>query len=146
MSPPAFRVVRADYGRDLALLRAVREPVFVLEQQVPLALEWDELDPVSQHVLALDAQGAAVGTGRLTPLPTIGRMAVLPAWRGHGVGAALLQALVALAREMGYPAVELHAQVSAIGFYQRHGFEAYGEVYDEAGIDHRNMRRTLASA
>ena len=55
---------------------------------MPLELEWDAIDPECWHVLALDGQGNAIGTGRLTPQHTIGRMAVLPAWRGHGVGVA----------------------------------------------------------
>jgi len=91
----AFRIIDADYARDIAKLRAVREPVFVLEQQVPLTLEWDALDPECRHVLALDADERPIGTGRLTPMRTIGRMAVLAEWRGKGVGDALLCRLIA---------------------------------------------------
>lgn len=138
-----FRIVDADYGRDVALLRAVRGPVFVHEQNVPLDMEWDELDPLSRHVLALDAAGQPIGTGRLTPEPRIGRMAVLPAWRGQGIGAAILQRLIDTAITLGYPTIELHAQISAIGFYELHGFSAWGDEFDEAGIRHRHMRRTL---
>ncbi|MBX3725579.1 MAG: GNAT family N-acetyltransferase [Xanthomonadales bacterium] len=141
MSP--FRIVDADYAADLERLRAVREPVFVLEQQVPIELEWDDLDPLSRHVLALDDQGRAIATGRLTPERKIGRMAVLADWRGRGVGAAVLERLIAIARVEGLPAVELHAQESAIGFYQRYGFLAHGEPFDEAGIRHRHMRLVL---
>ncbi len=143
MNAGAFRIVDADYERDVAMLRAIREPVFVQEQNVPLDMEWDELDPLSRHVLALDAGGQPIGTGRLTPEQRIGRMAVLPDWRGRGVGEALLQRLIDLARELGYATIELHAQVSAIGFYERNGFAAYGEEFEEAGIRHRHMRRTL---
>jgi predicted GNAT family N-acyltransferase len=139
-----FAVVDADYGRDLAALRAVREPVFVHEQQVPIELEWDDLDPLSEHVLAVDDAGTAIGTGRLTPARKIGRMAVLPAWRGRGVGAALLVRLVARARQLGYRQVALNAQVDAIGFYARYGFVAYGERFEEAGIQHQSMRLDLA--
>lgn len=143
MSKRAFRVVDADYHADLDRLRAVREPVFVDEQQVPIELEWDELDPLSIHVLAVDEADRPIATGRLTPQHKIGRMAVLAPWRGSGVGAAVLQRLLDRARELGYPAIELHAQVAALAFYARHGFEAFGEEYDEAGIRHRSMRRTL---
>ncbi|MFN5703157.1 MAG: GNAT family N-acetyltransferase, partial [Gammaproteobacteria bacterium] len=111
MSKPDFRVIEADYTRDLPRLRAVREPVFVMEQQVPLDLEWDTIDPDCRHVLALDAEDRPVGTGRLTPQHSIGRMAVLPDWRGKGVGDALLIQLIALARDAGWPSVSLHAQV-----------------------------------
>ena len=139
----SFRVLDADYERDLPRLRAVREPVFIVEQQVPPDLEWDELDPLSIHVLALDDQDAPIGTGRLTPEHKVGRMAVLAPWRSAGVGAAMLERLLAHARRLGYPEIVLHAQVRAIDFYSRHGFEAFGDEYDEAGIRHRSMRMTL---
>ncbi len=146
MSEPAFRVIEADYTRDLPRLRAVREPVFVMEQQVPLDLEWDTIDPDCRHVLALDAEDRPVGTGRLTPLHTIGRMAVLPDWRGKGIGDALLIQLIALARDAGWPSVSLHAQVDALGFYRKHGFVAEGGIYTEAGILHQNMMLDLTNA
>ncbi|HET9047382.1 MAG TPA: GNAT family N-acetyltransferase [Chiayiivirga sp.] len=146
MSPHDFRIEVARYPEDLADLRAVREPVFIVEQSVPVELEWDELDPLSIHALARDSQGAAIGTARLTPQQAIGRMAVLPEWRGRGVGAALLQSMIAQARALGHAFVELHAQTHAIGFYERFGFVAFGPEYDEAGIPHRSMRLTLDAA
>nr|MBP6627253.1 GNAT family N-acetyltransferase [Arenimonas sp.] len=79
----------------------------------------------------------------LTPERKIGRMGVLPEWRGRGVGDALLLALVALAREQGWTEVSLNAQVSAEGFYARHGFTPVGERFWEAGIEHQAMRRAL---
>ena len=145
MTQNTYRIIDADYARDLALLRAIREPVFVIEQKVPLDLEWDALDPECQHVLALDAEDRPIGTGRLTPMRTIGRMAVLAAWRGKGVGDALLGRLIALARTAGWPAVSLHAQVDAIGFYRKHGFVTEGEIYIEAGIPHQSMTLDLTS-
>ena len=139
-----FRVeVVEDYSAAIDDLRAVREAVFVREQQVPLDLEWDKLDPFSQHVIARDPNGVAIGTGRLTPERKIGRMAVLPEWRNAGVGAALLQALLRLAREHGWNDVSLHAQVGALDFYLRHGFIAYGPRFSEAGIEHQAMRRSF---
>ncbi len=146
MNGPRFRIVDADYAIDLERLRAVREPVFVQEQQVPLDLEWDELDPLAWHVLALAGDGQPVGTGRLTADGRIGRMAVLAPWRGSGVGSALLQRLLELAGDRRLPAVELHAQVSAIDFYVRHGFVAWGEPFQEAGILHRHMRQALPTS
>lgn len=140
-----FTIEIADFERDLADLRAVREPVFVVEQQVPLELEWDDLDPRSRHVLARDADGRPIGTGRLTPEHKIGRMAVVQDWRGRGIGDAILTALIDLARTLGYVQLELHAQVSAIGFYEKFGFETFGERYDEAGIEHQSMALVLAA-
>lgn len=138
-----FTVDAVDYASALPDLRRVRENVFVHEQAVPLALEWDELDPHCHHVLARDDAGRPVGTGRLTPEHKIGRMAVLAEWRGRGVGDALLRALLDQARALGWRKVSLNAQASAIGFYVRHGFLACGEPFVEAGIDHQAMQLLL---
>ena len=103
MSAPTFTVEAIEYEAGLPDLRRVRETVFVQEQGVPLALEWDELDPLCHHVVARDARGEAIGTGRLTPKRTIGRMAVLRDWRGRGVGDALLRELLGQAiRDYGW--------------------------------------------
>lgn len=139
----AFEVTAADYARDHEALRAVREAVFVREQNVPLALEVDELDPRCHHVLARDATGRAIGTGRLTPDRRIGRMAVLADWRNRGVGDAMLLALIEAARERGWHAVSLHAQAGAIDFYLRHGFLPRGPRFTEAGIEHQEMALDL---
>ena len=143
MAEPAFSVEVIDYATGVDDLRAVREPVFVQEQQVPIALEWDELDPLCVHVIARDADGHAIGTGRLTPERKIGRMAVLPDWRGKGVGDALLLALIQEAAKQHWPELHLHSQVSALGFYVKHGFVPYGERFMEAGIEHQSMRRQI---
>lgn len=140
---PSFRVEPVEYEGALSDLRSVRDTVFVQEQRVPLEIELDELDPLCRHVLARDADGRAIGTGRLTPEHAIGRMAVLPDWRGRGVGDALLLALVDEARRLGWHDVSLHAQVPAIGFYARHGFVPYDARFVEAGIEHQAMRRLL---
>ncbi|HET6631231.1 MAG TPA: GNAT family N-acetyltransferase [Rhodanobacteraceae bacterium] len=138
-----FHVERADWDMDRAALRSVRDIVFVREQNVPVELEWDALDPDCDHVLAVDEAGRAIGTGRLTPERKIGRMAVLADWRGKGVGSAMLRSLIERARERGWGEVELHAQVDAIPFYLRHGFEAFGDEFAEADIRHRAMRIAL---
>lgn len=146
MTNAEFQITPIAYDTGLAELRAVREPVFVAEQGVPLELEWDELDPTCHHVIARDSEGHPIGTGRLTPDHRIGRMAVMPEWRGKGVGDALLRALLDEARTLGWREVTLHAQVSAINFYARHGFLPYGPRYDEAGIEHQSMRLLLDHA
>jgi predicted GNAT family N-acyltransferase len=139
----SFRVRRADWERDHDHLRRVREAVFVREQHVPSALEWDGSDASCVHVVAEDRDGAPIGTGRLLLGGHIGRMAVLANWRGRGVGSALLIELVRWATEQGLTEVVLNAQTHALGFYQRHGFSAEGEVFLDAEIDHQRMRRVL---
>jgi predicted GNAT family N-acyltransferase len=141
-----FRVDPVDYAEAGDALHAIREAVFVQEQDVPPELERDALDPQCVHVLARALDGTPIGTGRLTPERRIGRMAVLPEWRGRGVGDAMLDALLAEARKLGWREVALNAQASAVDFYLRHGFLPYGERYREAGIEHQAMRRTLTGA
>ena len=140
-----FRVEPADYTVDFADLRAVREPVFVVEQQVPIEEEWDDLDPQCRHENARDAANRPIGTGRLTPERKIGRMAVLAEWRGKGVGDALMEALMDEARALGWPEISLNSQTHAMPFYARHGFEAFGDEFMEAGIPHRKMRKALGA-
>ena len=127
-----------------AQLRLVRHAVFVVEQQVPAPLEWDDMDEASLHALASDGAGAPIGCARLLPGGHIGRVAVLRPWRGRGIGSALLRTLVDCARERGDAIVLLNAQVSAMPFYVRHGFVARGDPFDEAGIPHRVMERRFA--
>jgi predicted GNAT family N-acyltransferase len=119
--------------------QAIRYEVFVIEQNIPVELEWDEMDALCLHAVAYDAQGQALGTGRLLPDGHIGRMAVKKTARGAGVGAAILRALMEQARLRGDHEVKLNAQVSAEPFYQREGFMREGEVFDEAGIPHISM-------
>jgi predicted GNAT family N-acyltransferase len=118
---------------------AIRETVFVQEQGVDPALEIDGRDAECLHALAIDSRGDVVGTGRLLPDGRIGRMAVLAAHRGRGVGAALLVALVNAARTRGDSRIWLHAQTQAAGLYRRHGFVPIGETFMEAGIEHIEM-------
>lgn len=126
-------------------LQAVRRAVFVDEQRVPEALEWDEADERAYHVLATTPDGTAIGTGRLKLDCYIGRMAVVGAWRRRRVGSTILELLLDLAEKEGCTTVQLHAQTHAVGFYARHGFTATGEEFDEAGIPHRLMFLKLDS-
>ncbi len=146
MRSPGIQVDVVDYPAQRDALHRVRHAVFVEEQQVPAALEIDALDPASVHVLARDGDGIPIGAGRLTPDGRIGRMAVLAAWRGKGVGEALLQALVEQARASGWREVGLHAQLPARVFYTRQGFLPEGAEFEEAGIAHQHMRRSLSGA
>ena len=106
----------------------------------------DELDATSFHVLAwLDGQ--PVGTGRLIPgenaTARIGRMAVREPYRRQGVGSEVLLHLLQLAGSRGVHTVRLAGQLHAISFYERHGFVARGDVFLDAGIEHRWMDRAL---
>lgn len=124
---------------------AVRMQVFVEEQKVPVEEEHDHLDSVAVHFGAFCGD-KLIGTGRVVPEGTtakIGRVAVLPQYRGKKVGLRLMETMLAWARANGFQEAVLGAQLQAIGFYERLGFVAEGEVFDDAGIPHRGMRRAL---
>ena len=127
-------------GREDAYL--IRKRVFIDEQGVPEEMEIDEYDPSAYHALAY-LHSECIGTARLTILPNgigrIGRMAVLPMHRRQGIGGELLSTLLELSKSHGITQLELHAQLSAIAFYEQYGFIAQGDIYDEAGIAHRDM-------
>jgi predicted GNAT family N-acyltransferase len=147
----AYRVQAVEYPRAMVELHAIRDAVFVREQQVPPELERDELDPSCLHVVARTLSGEAIGTGRMAPprpdLPAkIGRMAVLPGWRDRGVGSAMLLTLLRLARQRGWYEVALNAQAPAVDFYLRHDFVPQGARFIEAGIEHQAMHRIVAGA
>ena len=139
----SFTVSAADWQADQAGIAQVRRRVFIEEQAVPEAMEWETQDAGCDWFVAKDSGGAIVGIARLTPDARIGRMAVLPAWRRRGVGSDLLQAALARARQKGLARVGLHAQVHALGFYARFGFAGEGPEFDEAGIPHRAMSLAL---
>ena len=121
---------------------SIRKRVFIEEQGVPEEMELDEHDPSAWHALAY-LNSECIGTARLVTLPgnvgRIGRMAVLPMHRRKGIGGGLLRALLELSKSQGIPQLELHAQLSAMPFYEQFGFIAQGDIYDEAGIAHRDM-------
>ncbi|PRX98506.1 GNAT family N-acetyltransferase [Allonocardiopsis opalescens] len=126
---------------------AVREQVFIGEQGVPADMEYDALDDAdsTDHFLAR-VGGEAVGAARLTAeggTAALGRLAVLPRARGAGLGAELVRAVEQRARERGFTAVELHAQVPVLEFYRALGYTAHGEEFEEAGIPHVEMRKEL---
>lgn len=137
---------------------ALRIEVFVGEQGVPLDLERDAYDddPETRHLVVTgnDAVLAAVRwirepTGYEGLAPRLGapvhlqRLAVAVQWRGRGLGRALVDAVERDARDIGAGVVYLAAQRSAVPFYERLQYEAYGAPFVEAGIDHRHMMRTL---
>ena len=133
-------IAEVSWAENAEALMQVRRAVFIDEQHVPEAEELDSEDKTATHFLAADENANPIGTARLLPSGQIGRMAVLPSWRRRQVGAGLLAAAVAAAAERDL-APFLHAQVAAIGFYERNGFEAVGEVFMEADIEHRKMVR-----
>ena len=154
--PSASSIVVKRVKDDDVLQRCldIRKAVFVIEQSVPIELELDEYDTLAAectHFIALPgdtaALDAALGTARLIQAADgqgkAQRVAVLQSARGNGVGRALMVAIHEHARREGLHTMVLGAQMSAIPFYERLDYEAYGPVFDDAGIDHRMMRLQL---
>lgn len=138
---------------ELMQALAIREVVFIEEQSVPEDMERDEDDAHAYHLLAMD-KGHAIGTGRLVALKAppegetgdwgrVGRMAVLQAYRKSGVGSRLLSLLEDEAKRRSMAGIMLHAQLAAMEFYKRHGYEPHGAVFEEAGMPHLEMKRRL---
>jgi predicted GNAT family N-acyltransferase len=136
--PHTLKIAAWDVLREDAAL--IRHEVFVLEQNVPAELELDDIDQACMHAVAYDQDGQAIATGRLLPDGHIGRMAVRLSGRGQGVGGAILQALMAQARQRGDVQVMLNAQIHAAPFYAQHGFVQEGDEFMDAGIAHIAMR------
>ncbi|MFG6449116.1 GNAT family N-acetyltransferase [Roseateles sp. BYS180W] len=160
-SPQALQALVQAYesGQSMTLVRvgswaelgahaqAIRQSVFVDEQGIAPEMEWDAADMGCVHAVAYNRLEQALATGRLLEhvpgVAKIGRMAVLPASRGSGVGRQVLDALLQKARQHGFREALLHAQLSAEGFYVRAGFQRRGPVFEEAGIGHVEMVRPL---
>jgi predicted GNAT family N-acyltransferase len=126
----------------------IRMEVFVDEQQVPPHLEPDEYDADALHLLTVVPEtGEAVATARIVDkgqgLAKIGRVAVRKEWRGKHIGDSLMRFALETATASGFTMAALDAQTYVIPFYERLGFVAEGPVFDDAGIPHRHMRRTL---
>lgn len=131
--------------RDLDAAFTIRETVFVHEQGVPADLEYDlhDREPTTRHYLARAADGTPAGAARWRETAhgvKLERFAVLPAFRNQEVGSALLKQVLADVRQQAPTEVYLNAQLRAVPFYERHGFERVGEQFEEAGIQHYKMR------
>jgi predicted GNAT family N-acyltransferase len=132
-----LKIISVEWASQKPALMRLREQVFINEQHVPPALEWDEYDASAQHLLAI-CQGHPIACARIVE-NRIGRMAVLKPWRHQGVGKVLLDGAIQAVRQAGFSEAMLSAQVHAIGFYQRAGFVVSSGEYLDAGITHVDM-------
>ena len=134
----------AELERDAA---SVRTEVFVQEQGIAREDEWDEADKSAVHVVVYNRLDMPLATGRLLiaapGVGKIGRMASKRVLRGSQLGRQVLNALTAKAKARGDKEVLLHAQRSAAGFYAKLGFQERGAPFDEVGIAHIEMFKTL---
>ncbi len=137
-----FQVIQVSWATHARQLMAVREEVFIVEQEVEPDFEWDDIDAVAIHLLAF-VNNQPVGCARVIKHQKIGRMAVLKAWRGLGVGRALLLEAIAICQARRSKVVYLTAQTHAISFYKQAGFVETSGVYQDANIPHVDMQLIL---
>lgn len=140
-------ILRATTPEQRAACLAIREAVFVLEQNVPPEMEWDEHDATALHFLALRGE-RPLATARVVfkdggRTAKIGRVAVLAEARGAGLGAALMRAVEADPALRRVERCVLEAQLHALPFYERLGYAASGAVFLDAGIPHRLMEKAM---
>jgi predicted GNAT family N-acyltransferase len=140
--PSGVIIRHADWAMDEHGIAAIRREVFIDEQAVPEAMEWETIDSKCDWFVAQSGDGLVAIT-RLTPIGRVGRMAVLDAWRGQGIGSALLARVLDAAMQSGLTELELHAQCHAVSFYQGFGFIEIGPEFEEAGIPHKQMKLRL---
>ena len=142
-----IKVRKAVNQEELQDAFKVREEVFVKEQGVAREDEYDQYDKTSSHFVAYDDQGIPCGAARWRPTDDgikLERFAVLQPYRKIGIGALLLKNVLHDIEEdpnVAEQKLYMHAQVSAMGFYKKFGFEAVGEEFDECGIKHFEMVR-----
>ncbi|MBU2644951.1 GNAT family N-acetyltransferase [bacterium] len=134
-------IVRFD-GQYAEHIKKIRNTVFTREQGIDKALDFDDRDVDAIHVL-VRADDEYVGTGRMLNDGHIGRLAVLKEHREKGYGAAAVAALMLEAKDLGMKRVFLGAQLSAVGFYEKLAFRAYGEPFLDAGIEHIQMEKAI---
>lgn len=146
MTVPLIRILAIDAASPLMpAVLALRREVFVVEQNVPPELEYDEFDAMATHLVALRDE-AVIGTLRLLADGAemkVGRVAVRADLRKTGIGTRLMQHVAQMAAARGAREIVLHAQTSVIGFYRRLGYREESEAFEEAGIPHLSMRRAL---
>lgn len=136
-----FSIEQTDWhGPKQAMLKALRQQIFIVEQSVPEYIEWDEYDDTAIHLLATDETGKAIGCARiLLARGRVGRMGVLQAWRGQGVGLALLEEAIDVCKQQGLTQLQLSSQTHAIKFYEKAGFVVTSDAYIDANIWHKDM-------
>jgi YbgC/YbaW family acyl-CoA thioester hydrolase len=141
---PMVALAVGAWAEQAAAATALRHAVFAQEQGIDPQLMTDAADAAAVHALARNRFGLGVASGRLLqPEPgvgQIGRMATHAGVRAAGIGRRVLDALMRASKERGDHELLLHAQMAAVPFYRRAGFEPEGAVYEEAGVLHQTMR------
>ncbi|WP_379160803.1 GNAT family N-acetyltransferase [Paenibacillus sp. sgz5001063] len=140
-----MRIERVTTEEGLQESFRIRREVFVEEQGVPLADEFDQYEQDAEHILIYQEE-AAVGTARLRIVDgwaKLERICLLAPYRNSGLGSVIIATLEKMAAEQGLRRAKLHGQKQAEGFYQKLGYETNSDVFMEDGIPHVLMIKTL---
>ena len=133
-----FSVKQGSWDQLQQDAKLIRKLVFISEQNIPEQDEWDDQDAISQHFVVYD-QNQPIATARLLANNSVGRVAVLKAYRGQGIGRLIMLEIIAYAQAQKRPSLQLSSQVHAVSFYEKLGFSIQGDEYDECGIPHIEM-------
>ena len=137
-----FRVQSGHWDKLEQDAKFIRKQVFIIEQNIPEEEEWDDQDVISQHFVIYD-QDQPIATARLLQNHSVGRVAVVKAYRGQGLGQMIMLEIISYAQKQGLSVLTLSSQVHAISFYEKLGFTVQGNPYDECGISHIEMTMNL---
>lgn len=136
-------IVEGNWAQLKAPLVEIRTQVFIIEQHVPVEIEWDDEDEHAIHLLAFDEAQAPIACARILKKGRVGRMAVLKSYRGTGLGRALLNKAIEVCRRLNMPKICISSQTHAIKFYENAGFVVISEAYIDANIWHKDMELVL---
>lgn len=137
-----FRVQSGHWNKLEQDAKFIRKQVFIIEQNIPEEEEWDDQDMISDHFVVYD-QDQPIATARLLQNNSVGRVAVLKAYRGQGIGRMIMLEIIRQAHQQDRKFLQLSSQVHAISFYEKLGFSIQGDAYDECGIPHIKMQLVI---
>ena len=137
-----FRVQSGHWDKLEQDAKFIRKQVFIIEQNIPEEEEWDDQDMISDHFVVYD-QDQPIATARLLQNNSVGRVAVLKAYRGQGIGRMIMLEIIRQAHQQDRKFLQLSSQVHAISFYEKLGFSIQGDAYDQCGIPHIKMQLVI---
>ena len=137
-----FRVQSGHWDKLEQDAKFIRKQVFIIEQNIPEEEEWDDQDMISDHFVVYD-QDQPIATARLLQNNSVGRVAVLKAYRGQGIGRMIMLEIIRQAHQQDRKFLQLSSQVHAISFYEKLGFSIQGDAFDECGIPHIKMQLVI---
>ncbi|MEJ9229387.1 GNAT family N-acetyltransferase [Peribacillus butanolivorans] len=138
------KIAKNTQEREYAYI--IRKKVFVDEQNVPIEEEIDQYEEDSTHFVLYNEQEQPVGAGRFRVINGVGkvqRICVLSTARKNGAGAMIMSAIEEFAEQNKIPQLKLDAQLHAIPFYSKLGYQIVSDEFMDAGIPHKTMKKNI---